>query len=170
MRTSLPVRSAISAPTISAMPPRRCSPLAVAWRSCLPSLGEAPFGDDDHGAFGAGGVAPHDLVGDLGVIEGNLGNENYVGTACETAVERDPAGVASHHFEHHDALVARGRRVQPIQRVRHARDSRVEAKGHGGGFEVVINRLGDADDRESPLRRAGARLRGTRRRRWRSAR
>ena len=84
-------------------------------------------------------------VGDLRICKGDLGDENHIGAACETAVERDPSRMATHHFEHHYPLVAGGRRVEPIQCIPHTCDSRVEAKGHGGGFEIVINRLGDAD-------------------------
>ena len=91
-------------------------------------------------------VAPHDLVGDLGILKGYLRDENHIGAACKPAVERDPARMASHHFEHHDALVAGGCRVQSVQRVRHAGDSGVEAKRHRGGFEIVVDSLGHADD------------------------
>ena len=60
-------------------------------------------------------------------------------------MQRDPARVASHHFDHHDALVAGGGRVQPIDRIHHHRHRRIESERHGRRFQIVIDRFRNAD-------------------------
>jgi hypothetical protein len=35
----------------------------------------------------------------------------------DAAVDGDPAGVAAHHLDDHDAVVRLGRRVQPVDRL-----------------------------------------------------
>ena len=117
----------------------------------LAFFGRGPLRDDDHGALRPRFLAPHDLVGDLGIFKGYFRDENHIGAARETAVERDPTRMASHHFEHHDALVAGGRRVEPIHGISHTGDSRVEAERHRGGFQIVVNSLGHADDGDAFL-------------------
>ena len=62
------------------------------------------------------------------------------------AVHRNPAGIAAHDFEHHHAVVALRGGAQAVQRVGGAGDGGIEAEGEGGGFEVVVNGLGHADD------------------------
>ena len=53
--------------------------------------------------------------------------------------------MASHDFDNHDALVAGRGRVQSIERVHHHRDRGIETEGHGGGFQIVVDRFGNAD-------------------------
>jgi hypothetical protein len=61
-------------------------------------------------------------------------------------VRRDPSGVAAHDLDDHDALVALGGGVQPLERLGHHLDRGGEADRHLGGLEVVVDRLGHADD------------------------
>ena len=80
------------------------------------------------------------------VAERDLGDEDDVGAARDAAVERDPAGEPPHHLDHHHAPVALGRRVQPVDGHRHAVDGGGEPEGEDGAADVVVDRLGHADD------------------------
>jgi hypothetical protein len=104
------------------------------------------LGDDDHRAFGAFLFPAQDLGGHFGKFKGNLWNENDVCTTCESSVEGDPAGVAPHDFDHHDAFVARGGGVESVEGAGNAFDSGVEAECHIGGLEVVIDGFWNSDD------------------------
>ena len=91
-------------------------------------------------------VSPHlHRRGDLVVIERDLRNQNDVRAAGDSAMERDPARVTSHHFENHHALVTGGGGVQAIERVCDARDRGIETERHRRGFEIVVDRLRNAD-------------------------
>ena len=90
-------------------------------------------------------LALENLVADVLERPGNLGNQNHVAAAGDARVQRDPAGVAAHHFQHHDPLVAGGRGVQPIEGVGRAGHGAVEAERERRGRQVVVDRLGDAD-------------------------
>ena len=104
------------------------------------------LGDDDHRAFGAFLFPAQDLSCHFGKFERNLWNENNVCTACESAVEGDPAGVATHDFDHHHAFVARGGGMEPVEGTGNAFDGGVEAECHIGGLEVVIDGFWNSDD------------------------
>jgi hypothetical protein len=104
------------------------------------------FGDDDHRAFGAFFFPAQDLGGHFGKFKGNFWNENDVCTTCESAVQGDPAGVAPHDFDHHDAFVARGCGMEAVEGAGNAFDSGVEAECHIGGLKVVIDGFWNSDD------------------------
>ena len=63
--------------------------------------------------------------GHLLEVEGNLGHQDHVGAAGDAGVQRDPAGVAAHHLDHHDPLVRFRRRVQPVDRLGRKGDTAV---------------------------------------------
>ena len=73
-------------------------------------------------------------------------DEDHVGAAGEARPERDPARVPPHHLDDHDPLVGLGRRVQPVDRVDGDVHGRVEPEGDVGADDVVVDRLGHADD------------------------
>ena len=98
-------------------------------------------------------------------VERDLGNQDRVGAAGDAGVQRDPAGVAAHHFDDHDALVRFGRRVQPIDGVGREGDRGVEAETVGGADDVVVDGLRHADDRDAALAELDARSPACRRRR-----
>jgi len=83
--------------------------------------------------------------------KGDLGDEDDVGGGADPRVEGDPAGVAPHHLDDHDALVALGGGVELVDRVGGGLDRGIEAEGDVGGGEVVVDGLGDADDAEAFL-------------------
>ncbi len=104
-------------------------------------------------------------VGDLVEIERDFRNQNDIGAAGDSAVQRDPAGMASHHFHHHDAFVTGRRGVQAIERVHHHRHRGIETERHGRGFEIVIDRFRNADAVDPGLLQLQARSSSSRRRR-----
>ena len=77
-----------------------------------------------------------------------LGDQDHVGAAGDAAHHRDPARVAAHHLDDHDAVVRLRRRVQAVDRLGRDADRGVEAEGVVGAREVVVDRLRDADDRQ----------------------
>jgi hypothetical protein len=83
---------------------------------------------------------------DLVDVERALGDEDHVGPARESRVEGDPARVAAHHLDDQDAVVALGGGVEPVYGVRRDLHGGVEAEGHVRAAQVVVDRLGDADE------------------------
>ena len=75
-----------------------------------------------------------------------LGDQDHVGAAGEAGVEGDPAGVAAHHLDDQDPVVAVGGGVQAVDRLHRDVDRGVEAEGVVGGAEVVVDRLRHPDD------------------------
>ena len=57
----------------------------------------------------------------------------------------DPAGVASHHFENHDAFMTGRGGMEPVERVHDRRDGGIETERHCRRLEVVVDCLGNAD-------------------------
>jgi len=85
------------------------------------------------------------------VVEGNLRDQNHVGTPCESGVDCDPTGVASHDLQHHDtqwlsAVLCN----RSSASVAHA-TARIEPERHHRGGQVVVDRFGNADDWDAML-------------------
>ena len=66
--------------------------------------------------------------------------------AGEPGGQRDPSGVTAHHLDHDDPLVALRRGVQALERLDDDLDGGLEPDGVVGRLEVVVDRLGHADD------------------------
>src|SRR5690606_12545664 len=82
------------------------------------TLGQvSPLGNDDQRELLALALAMQDIVANVLEAPRNFGNQDDVATTRDARVQGDPAGVASHHFEHHDPLVARSGGVQAIEGV-----------------------------------------------------
>jgi len=81
----------------------------------------------------------------------NLWNQDHVGSAGDAAVERNPPGVAAHHFDNHDPAMGFGRGVQSIDRIGCEVDSRIESETARRPDDVVVDRLRDADERYAHL-------------------
>ena len=81
--------------------------------------------------------------------EGNLGDQNHVSAPGNAGMKRDPSGIAAHHFDQHDAMMAFGGGVQAVNGIGGDVQGGVKAKGNLGGGEVVVNRLGHADDMQA---------------------
>jgi hypothetical protein len=110
------------------------------------------LGDDDDREVAALGVAPAQAVADLVHVERALGHEDHVSAAGEAAVRRDPARMAAHHLDDDDAVVRLRRGVEPVDRVGRDLHGGLEAEREVGAGEVVVDRLGDADDGDARLR------------------
>src|SRR5205823_10288014 len=74
------------------------------------------------------GISFFDRVRDLVVIKRNLRNQNNVSAAGDSTMQCNPARMSSHHFDNHDAFVARRRRMQSIERVHHFGDRGIETE------------------------------------------
>src|SRR5207237_6319105 len=111
----------------------------------------AAFADDDDREVLATAVAAVDLVADDVVVDGDLGDEDHVRAAGDPTVHGDPAGVAAHYLDDHDAVVRLGRRMQAVDRLCADRDGRIEAEGVVGPGEIVVDRLRHADDGQLEL-------------------
>ena len=92
-----------------------------------------------------------DEVGDLLDVVENLGDQDDVGAAGDPGVERDMAGVATHHLQHHHPVVAGGGRLQTVERIDCRGDGRVEADGPFGEGDVVVDGLRNADELDTAL-------------------
>ncbi len=124
-----------------------------AQRLVLALLGQHRLGDHDQREIAPGALQHFDLCLDRVEAVADLRNQDHVGAAGDPGGERDMAGIAAHHLEHHDAAVAGRGRLQPIERLGRDRDRGVEADRHLGQAEIVVDRLGNADQREIALAR-----------------
>src|SRR4051794_38695256 len=87
--------------------------------------------------------------GDLVNIEGALGDQDRICATGNTAVECDPARIATHYFNYHDAVVRLGCGVYAIDRLAHNVARRIEPEGVVGATQVVVDGLGNAYDFDS---------------------
>ncbi len=123
------------------------------------------FGQGDDGELLAEDVALADVGADAFNGEGNFRNQDDVSAAGDSGVERDPAGVASHHFHDHDAVMRFGGGVDAVDGVGCDVDGGVKAEGDLGGGEVIVDGLGNADDGQTFARPGRGRSSGCHRRR-----
>ena len=107
------------------------------------------FGDDDEDAAMALRIELRHVVGDILELERNLRKQNDVRTATDRAIQGDPASVTAHDFHDHDALMAVGSGVKTVQGIHHRSNGGVETECHRGGLEIVVDGLGNADDRHA---------------------
>ena len=70
-------------------------------------------------------------------------------SAGETGVQGDPACVATHDLDHHDAVVALCRGVQTVDGIGGDLHSGLETERGVGTNHVVVDGLGHADDRQA---------------------
>ena len=112
-------------------------------------LGHGALGDHDDGEVAAHAGAVLEVAAHGVDVEGHLGDEDGVGAAGHPGEGGDPAGVAPHDLEHHDAVVGLGRRVQLVDGLGGGVDGREEPDGQLGPADVVVDGLGDADDRQA---------------------
>src|SRR6266481_2575194 len=104
------------------------------------------FGDDDEAeAFAAEFPGAHG-VADMFEFEGNFGDKDNVRAAGDSSVQGDPACVAAHDFDEHDAVMGFGGSVEAVDCLRGDDEGGVETEGDFRGIEVVVDGLGYADD------------------------
>ena len=109
------------------------------------------FSDHDQRVSLALAVAVRHRAADVLEVPRDLRQQDHVATTGDARMQRDPAGMAAHHFEHHHPLVAGGGRVQSVECVGRRGHSGVEAEREGGAAEVVVDRLGHAHHGDAML-------------------
>ena len=130
-------------------------PLSRAWpkESTCVALGRlaadfgqlGAFSDHDDAVLLAVVVVVSENSADMIQIDGLLGNQHDMRSAGNARSQRDPAGVASHHFADDDAVVRLGGGVQSIDRFGGDHHRRIEAEADVGAVEVVVDGLGNAN-------------------------
>src|SRR5207248_11641447 len=78
--------------------------------------------------------------------KGNFRDEDDVCSARGAGVQRNPACVASHDFNEHDAMVALRSSVEAVDGLGGDEDGGVETKRDVGGGKVNVNGLGHCND------------------------
>jgi len=112
---------------------------------------EGSFGDNHDGCIRPTFVATGERLADLTDVEGFLGHKGDRGAAGDPGPGGDVAHVATHDLNDHDAIVRLGCGVESVNRIRGDLDSRVETEGALGAINVVVDRLGHADQRNALL-------------------
>ena len=92
-----------------------------------------PFGNAPSATTTMLNLAPHFVAGaepfgDDVEVKGDLGDQNGVGSAGDTRIERNPSRVPAHDLDNHDPVVRFRRRMQAVDRVGGERDGGVEAE------------------------------------------
>ena len=82
-------------------------------------------------------------------VEGDLGDQDHIGSARHPGVQRDPARVPPHDLHDHGPLVAGRRGVELVQGIRRRADRGVVPECDHSPRHVVVDGLGDADHRDS---------------------
>lgn len=111
--------------------------------------GVGALGDADDRELLAAGEALLDHLDQVGRVEGALGQTDAVRAGGHAGLQGDPARVAAHDLDDHHALVGLGGGLQAVHGLGGDTDRGVEAEGAVGGGDVVVDRLRDADDRET---------------------
>ena len=70
-----------------------------------------------------------------------LGDEDGVGASCQPCLDRDPAGMTTHHLDHHHTVVGLCGRVKPVDRIGGDLHRRLEAHTQIRTGDVVVDRL-----------------------------
>src|SRR4029077_9643145 len=85
--------------------------------------------------------------------ERNFGDQDDIGAAGKSGMQRDPASIAAHHFDYHHAVMAFGGGVQAINRVGGHMERGVEPESEFRGHQIVVNGLRDTDNFYAELRK-----------------
>ena len=111
-----------------------------------------PFGDHDHRVFASLPVATLDYLGHSFEVDRDLRDENGVGTRGNPGVDGDPSLGATHYLAQDHAVVRLGRRGQTINGLRGDLHRGVESEREVGSSDVVVDRLGHADNSDPVVR------------------
>src|SRR5260370_6628373 len=113
--------------------------------------GASTFRDDDHGTLVSLRIPLSDRCCDFLPFEWDFRDKNHIRPTADSSVQCDPTCVPAHYFQDHCPFVTSSGRMESIQRIGHAAKRRVEAEGHSGRFDVVIDRLGNANNWETQI-------------------
>ncbi len=78
-------------------------------------------------------------------IGGNLGNQHGIGTHGDACLQRQPAGLLSQDLHHGHLPCRLGRLAGLVEHLDGEAEGGVEAEGHLGGGNVVLDGPGNAD-------------------------
>src|ERR1700674_4555280 len=109
------------------------------------------YRDDDEGEVPPRPAPRRDLFAHLVDVVRNFRNQNDVRGAGESGVQRDEAGVATHHLQHDHAVVTLRRRVKLVDGFQRGVDRGVESESRDGASHVVVDGLRDTDDFDASL-------------------
>ena len=79
-------------------------------------------------------------------VIGDFGDEDDVGTAGNTGVERQPANLVAHDLDEHRASMACSRGMDAVNTLGVDIQCGVEAEGYVGAPDIVVDCLGKSDD------------------------
>ena len=148
-RDALDLRGELVSDTAEARAIERVEPLVAV---CLVHAEQLEaLRDDDQWCTSAIMCTGHEL---RDVIDGHrhLGDADHVSACGHAGMQRDPADVPAHDLCDHAALVRVAGRAQAVHGVRGDVDRGVEAERVVRRLQVVVDRLGDADDLDPVLR------------------
>jgi hypothetical protein len=107
-----------------------------------------PFGDHDDRVFAAPPVPGSQYLSYLVEVVGDLRDEDGVGAPRQAGVRGDPALGSPHHLDEDHPVVGFGGRGQAVDGVGGDLHRGIETEREVGGGDVIVDRLGYADDRD----------------------
>src|SRR5215471_3257734 len=78
--------------------------------------------------------------------KGDFRKQNDLRAAGDAGMKRNPARVAAHDFNEHDAMMAFGGGVKAVDGFGGNDDGGVETERHVGGGKIVVDGLGNRND------------------------
>jgi len=112
---------------------------------------ERTFGSDDDRKPATRTVPLDDLLANPANVIRYLRDQNDISGTGETGVQRDEAGVSSHHLEYHDPIVTLRCGVQLVDRIECRVDRCIEAERRHSTADVIVYRLRHADNFQPAL-------------------
>ncbi len=104
------------------------------------------FGNDDKAeALAAKFTGTHRVANGF-EFEGQFGDQDDVRASTNAGMKRNPAGVATHDLNEHDAMMTFRGGVKAVDGLSGDDQCGVEAKSDFGGVEMVVDGFGNADD------------------------
>ena len=104
------------------------------------------LGDDADEMRGSALEPLFDQTAHLLDVVGLLGDQRHVRAGGQPGIQRDPAGVPSHHLDQHHPLMRFSGAVQPVDRLGGDHQGGVMTECHVGAVDVVVDGLGHPDD------------------------
>ena len=103
------------------------------------------FGNDDQAEAFAAKFTGANRVADGFEFKGKFRDQDDVRAPANTGVKSDPAGVATHDFDQHDATMTFRGGVKTINSFSGDDQGSFKAKSDFGGIEIVVDAFGDRD-------------------------
>ena len=114
------------------------------------------LGNHDQRRGAAGMAQAGNALNDIGEPPAHFGQEHDVGASGDAGGDGDMAGVAAHHLQHHDAVVAGAGRLQAVERFGGDGHRRRIADGALGAADVIIDGFRHADEGQARRRQQPA--------------